>query len=173
MKNVGLNEALAQVGADIVHGGNHDGNRQHVDACGPVVEQVDVLLEHEADPTTADKTDDRGHTHVNVPSVHGKGNVRWNDLRDNCENDGLQAVGAGGSDRFQRAFQDALNLFGIELGQGGHGVQAKRQGTGEWSKPDPGDEHDRHHQGFNGAGAIQYCADDPIKNDPDWQRLLG
>ena len=70
---------------------------------------------------------------------------------------------------FQRPFHDALDLFGIQLRQGGDGVQAQGQRTGKRSKPDPGHEDNCHHQGFDRACAVQDGADDRVDHHPDGQ----
>jgi len=54
--------------------------------------------------------------------MDGKRGVRRDDLGDNGVNDGLQGVSSSGGDGFQGAGINALDLFGIELAQGGDRV---------------------------------------------------
>ena len=75
----------------------------HQEQCAvTLVEQVDVLDQDEANAAAAHDPDDRGHPHVDVPAVHGIGDIGRDDLRDHSIDDGLQAIGARCLDRLER-----------------------------------------------------------------------
>ena len=51
--------------------------------------QVDLLLQQEANTTATDKPDDRGHAHVDIPTIHREGDIRRDNLWHNGVDDGL------------------------------------------------------------------------------------
>src|SRR5687767_1688053 len=90
---LGLYILLTQHRRDIVHRCNDNGNCQHLRACSAVVKEVDILLEQETDAATANKPDNGGHAHVDIPAVHGVGNIGGNDLWNNSIDNSLQTIG--------------------------------------------------------------------------------
>ncbi len=132
-------------------------NGDHLRAGSPVVKQADILLQQEADPAAASEADDGGHTHIDVPAVHGERDIRCDDLRHDRINDHLDAVSACRRNRLQGAGLDALHLLGVKLGQRSSGMQTQRQCTCERTNPNPDHEDDHVDQGFDGAGGVEQC----------------
>src|SRR5690606_38304852 len=102
---------LAYRGAGVVQYRDDDGDSEYRNGRVPIAEQIDLLLQQEADTAAAHEADDRGHTHVDVPAVHGEGDVWRDDLRHNGAHDGLQAVRARALQRFDGTRIDALNML--------------------------------------------------------------
>ena len=76
-----LHILLTQNRRNIIHARDHDRDRKHLSTGGTVVEQIDILLEKETNAASAHKPDDRGHAHVDIPTIHRVRNIRWDDLR--------------------------------------------------------------------------------------------
>jgi len=54
----GLYEALANCRADVIHAGDDNGDGEHRSCSGTVIQQPDVLLQQESDPSTAGEAND-------------------------------------------------------------------------------------------------------------------
>ena len=122
-----LNDLLPHPGADVVEGGYDDGDGQDGYTGLAVLQEVDPLLEEEADASATHEADDGGHAHVDVPAIEGEGDVGRYDLEDDGVDDGLEEVGAGGSDDLDGARVNGLQRLGVKLAQGSDGVDSRGQ----------------------------------------------
>ena len=83
----------------------------------------------------------------------------------------MHARGARGADSLERSAVDALDLLGIQLGEGSRRVKGKREGTGERTDADPDDEDDDHDEGLDRSQAVEQGPGSEVHREPDILRL--
>ena len=97
---VALDKLFSNIGTYIIQGSNSDGDQPHGDPDILPLAEAHPLEHQEANTTTTNHTDDRGHTYIDVPPVNGEGDERRQNLWNYCINDGLQTIRASSLQSF-------------------------------------------------------------------------
>ena len=120
-----------------------------------VAAHADGFDDEKADAAAGHKPDHGGRAHIDIPAQQGVSQEGGDDLGDDGKADGLDQVGAGGGDRFDRALIDMLDLFGEQLAQGGDRMDRQGDDAGKGAQPDPDDDDQTPDDGIDRAHEVQ------------------